>query len=249
MSDSGESTHEASPLRVQQARSEGDIPKSYELAATIAMVGALAAAYFLLFDVGDWLLRWTEANWHRDASTIKADPDVLMGRAQSLIYSLVVSILPFMLVIALAAVASHWIQTGPIWLPKLANPSLTNLGPRRWLNQLAPGKIFGSTLLGLPKIAIGFSIMLIGLWWNRVALIGLGLEPVAQMLVHLFSIVIQITFMVVIGMSFLSGLDYFFHWLSYRRRLRMTDQEVRDEASQQEGDNVSRSRQRRLDRV
>jgi len=45
MSDAGERNHEATPLRLQQARTNGNIPKSAELAASLSMLGAIGAGY------------------------------------------------------------------------------------------------------------------------------------------------------------------------------------------------------------
>jgi len=45
MSDIGERNHEATPLRRQQARANGDIPQSAELAASLSMLGAIGAGY------------------------------------------------------------------------------------------------------------------------------------------------------------------------------------------------------------
>ena len=48
------------PMRLQQARAAGDIPKSAELAASLSMLGAIGAAYLTFSNVSQWLQRSTD---------------------------------------------------------------------------------------------------------------------------------------------------------------------------------------------
>ena len=48
MNDSDERNHAPTPMRLQQARAAGDIPKSAELAASLSMLGAVSYTHLTL---------------------------------------------------------------------------------------------------------------------------------------------------------------------------------------------------------
>ena len=50
-----ERNHPASPMRRDQARRDGDIPKSFELAGALHLLGALTVAFLMLGGIGKWL--------------------------------------------------------------------------------------------------------------------------------------------------------------------------------------------------
>lgn len=249
MSDSGERIHEATPQRLQAAHAEGDIAKSFELAASLSILGAIAAAYLTFAQIGNWLSVWTMESWQRAGHNIDASSLSMVKGTQSLIYATVGVLLPFLLMVFFVAMASHWTQTGPIWLPGLLSPKASRLGPSRWLGQIKLSRIMSSTVLGLPKIVVGFAVMLTGLWGNRVALMSLANDPADVLVQDMFALVVRISLMVVVALLLLGGIDFAINWFAHRRRHMMTEQEMRDENRMQEGDSVSRSRQRQLDRV
>ena len=55
--------HQATPGRRQQARQDGDVVKSHELAAAVQMLGAIAITYYLLGNVSHWIRNWTTETW------------------------------------------------------------------------------------------------------------------------------------------------------------------------------------------
>ena len=78
MSDSADDQiHDPSAARLQQARSDGDIAKSFELAAALQMIGALLASYLLLSNVGDWIQNWTTQTWSMAGADLSVDASEL----------------------------------------------------------------------------------------------------------------------------------------------------------------------------
>ena len=127
MSDVGERNNEATPLRLQQARANGDIPKSAELAASLSMLGAIGAGYLTFANISTWLQRSTASSWSMNR-VAEYSPETVVNQLQELLLNLAGVLLPFMAVIVLVTIAAHWIQTGPLWMPAKAVPATTNLG-------------------------------------------------------------------------------------------------------------------------
>ena len=249
MSDLGERTHEATPLRLQQARAAGEGPHSHDLAAALAMLGTLGVLAWLAGDVGSWLAAWTRDAWQPLDLVASATPESAVSQFQQLLWSAAWSLTPLWLLILLVAIAAHWIQTGPRWLPGRLAPKWDRVGPGSWMSRLRPSRLLVHLWLGLPKVILGLAILGWSLHAHLPTLFKLGNFPVDQMVLRGFGVVITIGLQVSGVLMLLGLLDLGGNWWSFRRRLRMTDQELRDELRQQSGEAVNQLRQRRLNRV
>ena len=241
MSDTGERNQAPTPLRLQQARASGDIAKSAELAASLSMLGAIGAAYLTFSNISEWLQRSTTDSWsHRQLSEFSAD--AVVHQMQGLLFDLAGVLLPFMASIVLITIAANWIQTGPVWLPSKAIPDATNLGLGKWKQKFGLLHLFGIGGLGLPKIAIGIAVMLVGTWYQRDELFSLANLPVEALVSRLFSIVALVSLQVAGTLAVLGVFDFGLQWMANRRRLQMSSQEIREELQSQGGDAVDRVR-------
>lgn len=249
MSDSGERTQEATPLRLQQARAAGDSPHSHELAAALAMLGTLGVLAWFTADIGGWLSSWTRESWQPQTPLRMGEQGQIVERLQQLIGNAILALAPVWLLILLVAIAAHWIQTGPRWLPARLQPQLERVGPGTWLRHLRPGRLLGHLWLGLPKVVLGLAILGWSLQANLPSLFALGNLPADQMVSRGFAIVITIGLQVSGTLLLLGVADLGNNWWSFRKRLRMTDQELREELREQSGDAVNQLRQRQLNRV
>ena len=245
MSDVGERNQAPTPMRLQQARASGDIPKSAELAASLSMLGAIGAAYLTFSNISQWLQRSTADSWSLNRATDYSSaysPDAVVDQMQTLLFDLANVLLPFMASIVLITVAANWIQTGPVWLPSKAFPDVTNLGWGKWKQKFGLLNLFGIGGLGLPKIAIGLAVMLAGTWYQRGALFSLANMPADALVPRLFSIVALVSLQVAGTLAVLSVFDFGLQWMAHRRRLQMSTQEIREELRSQGGDSVDRVR-------
>ena len=106
MSDVGERNNEATPLRLQQARANGDIPKSAELAASLSMLGAIGAGYLTFANISTWLQRSTASSWSMNR-VAEYSPETVVNQLQELLLNLAGVLLPFMAVIVLVLSLIH----------------------------------------------------------------------------------------------------------------------------------------------
>lgn len=241
MSDAGDRNQAPTPMRLQQARAAGDIPKSAELAASLSMLGAIGAAYLTFSNISAWLQRSTVQSWSAN-QVAEYSPDAVVSQLQGVLFDLAGVLLPFMAAIALATVAANWIQTGPVWMPSKAIPTAANLGMGKWKQKFGLLNLFGIGGLGLPKIAIGLTVMLVGTWCQRGALFSLANMPPEVLVPQLFSIVALVGLQVAGALVILGVFDFGLQWMANRRRMRMSHQEIREELRSQGGMSVSRTR-------
>ena len=248
MSDSDARNQEATPLRLQQAREKGDIPQSRDLAVALSLLGILTVGGWLVIPVSEWLVGWTKELW-QFSSARDNQPDEIIQLGQNVTISLCLSLAPVLLGFALIHVIGVWLQTGPVWLPSKAKPDAQRLGPAATLQNFSMWTWFTTSFANVPKTISIVGVMFAALWYHHENLMQLPGNSGEQLVVEMFRVVTQIALWVVAAMLMMGLVDYGIQWMAHRNRLRMTEQEMRDEIEQQEGDAVSRSRQRQLDRV
>lgn len=219
----------ASQRRLDQARAEGDIPLSRE----VSNLAGLAAAGLLLMIAGPSLVR-----------SFAGLLAVLIDRmgsnqpAQALKMALVGSVgiaAPFAVIITIATATSVLLQTGFVLKVSALKPDLNRLDPRRGLSRL-----FGvDSLVELVKSLVKLSIL--G-WagWHAVssalpALGGAVAWDAYQLVDRIFHETLDLILSLIGAQAVIAGADI--AWMRYRhaKRLRMTLQDVKTEAQEQNG--------------
>lgn len=236
-------THEPSANRLQRAAEHGMVPYSAPLAAAIQWLGGMLAIALLLGWAGQVILDIAAEAWS-GAILFGGTPSGLGdGRIKQLV--LVLSV--FMLGLCALGLLFHGLQKG-FKPPRRQHFDLYQIMPfarksqRSWAERayLAGLRCLQlAIVLGVAYFLLRNSGMrILALWHAR------G-EMFAQLLGDLV-----VRFGVVIGGSLLwiGLMDYSWQWFANRRRLRMTDNELREENRLEEGDPRLRQRRRELHR-
>ncbi len=246
---SGDPVHPASPARREQARRDGDHAKSHELAAAVQMIGAIGVAYLTFGPLAGWLRLWTMKIWSPSAALTKMNASDVSSQLSSLVFSSLSVLVPIAALMFLVGVASHWCQTGPVFLTKPIAPDATRLAPGRWFGRIFSLSTLAFPLIGLPKSLLAVVVMVVSCWINRELFFGLGSYPAEMFAQQLFSIVLLVSSHVAITLFLASGLDFAMKYVSFQQRIRMTDQQLRDETRMQNGDPQISSQRRALHRT
>jgi flagellar biosynthetic protein FlhB len=69
------------------------------------------------------------------------------------------------------------------------------------------------------------------------------------MVTKMFSLILTVTFHVALALLVTSVADYWLKFIGHQRRIRMTDQQLRDELRMQNGDPQIHARRRRMNRI
>ena len=262
MSDVGDRNHPATPTRREQARRDGDFAKSTELAAAIQMLGATLVGFLLLGGVALWLRDFTR-QWYQRAisSQVESSAAIESGEemAQQLsvtLLDLVTALAPVLILLMLISIVSHWIQSGPTFIAGKASPDLTRVSPGRWWRRMFSARTLATPFVGVPKTLIAVAVAIASGWAYRNQFFELANWPADVMVTKLFGLVLMISFFISLSLLVTAMLDWAVNWYSREQRLRMTDQQLRDELRMQNGDPqvqqrrrvIQQSSVRRLDR-
>lgn len=244
----GERTHDPTPRRLEQARERGDVPVSREGSA----VGILAASLLGIVLAGPPAARqMTEV-----LRPLLEQPDSFgdltakgwrMAGAAAL-RGIGIGVAPFLLLALAGALLPLVLQGSVVVVPSRIAPKLGNLSPARGLRRIVGVRPLVEFAKALAKaLAVGAACWTVaaGLFRQAPALVAVDLAAAPGLIRD--SLASLLLAAVLVG-AVVAGIDVpWQHW-SWRRRQRMTLQELREEMRASEGDPQIKARQRRLRR-
>ena len=235
--------HPATPTRLKRAREEGDVAHSNELAMAIQMVAGVATLWFCAAAIGNGLQRTTIGLW--STSSISSTPDSIVQSSQSIVWSTVRLVLPFLVSVFVIGTLAHLAQTR--FLVKRPEVSISNLSPMRWFGNIFSMSGFGQLIIAAPKVLIALGVGVAAVWFHRESIFLLGGMPTNLLAGELLKITATIGISVAVSLLVSSVLDFGIQWMKFQQRTRMTDQELREEIRGQTGDpQIARIRHQRM---
>ncbi|MEX2173305.1 MAG: flagellar biosynthesis protein FlhB [Pirellulaceae bacterium] len=245
--DFGDKTHEATPHRRQQAREEGQVVKSQDLASAALLVGGLLVLWFTGTGVANFLGNLTRECLGGEAWVSLTGQETTHHIAR-VVYGLMLALLPLLGLLMLAGLVSQMGQFGFLYLPgKLA------LDWQR-INPLSNWKqIFSLTNV----VHLGFGILKVGLiagvagwslWGERGRLMHLASESPPEIAAYLFQVMLWTSLKIGGSLFVLALFDYGYQFWKHEQDLRMTTQEMKEEAKTQQGDPQVAARRRQIQR-
>ena len=246
--DSGlEKTESPSQRRLEQAREEGQVARSREL-STFAVVMAGGAGIWLMGSA----LAHQLITLIRDALTLDTGlafhSELLVPRLHELSEATLLAFLPLLGIMLIVAMFSPLLLNGWLFTLKPLQPNLNKLNPLTGI-----GRMFSSnSLMELAK-AIAKSIVVGGvgawvIWHNKQPVLQLAAEPIALAIPHLGSLVWGSFAAIMGGMLLIVAVDVPFQLWEHNKKLKMTKEEVRQEAKETEGDPQVKARIRSMQR-
>jgi flagellar biosynthetic protein FlhB len=242
-----EKTEPASQKKIDDARKEGDVPRSRELATfTVLMTSGIGLWVF-----GSKLVRELSAvlvsGLALDREQIY-NSDVLINRVTTDIGSILLACLPLALAIMAVALASPLLIGGWLFSSKSFMPNFGKLNP---INGI--GNMFSKNALVELFKAIGKTLVVGVVAWfvvmsEKEAVIGLAVEPLLAGSVHLGDLVAMAFLYMVGGLGLIAAIDGPYQMWHYADKLKMTRQEMIQESKESDGNPEMKGRIRQMQR-
>ena len=242
-----EKTEPASPRRLEQAREKGQIARSREL-STFAVLLASGGGLILM---GPTLIDRMSALMRHGLILSREDvfnTSLMFTRLHQESQDILIAFLPFLLLLAIAAVASSILLSGWLFSFQALTPNFNRLNLFKGIVRM-----FSShSLVELAK-AVAKSALIggIGAWfiWHNVnamlSLLTISLDEGMGQVIRLMGN----TLLVVSGsMILIVAIDVPFQLWDHSKKLKMTKDEVRKEAKESEGDPQLKARIRSMQR-
>lgn len=229
-----EKTEPASPRRLEQAREEGDVPRSREL-ATCTILMASGAGLWLL---GGNLIRELDRmlvssfTFERDRAF---DFNLLWEHITSSLTNIMIAFAPMGVFLVVVALASPLLIGGWVFSTKALQPKFNRMNPLSGLGNMVSSRsavelgkaIIKTILIGIIAWMVAQSQM------NDV--LGLGMESVEDGSAHLGHILLVSFLAITSGLVLIAAIDAPYQMWQYANKHKMTREQVRQESKESDG--------------
>jgi flagellar biosynthetic protein FlhB len=223
----------ATPKRRQEARKKGQVLKSQEL---ISAVMLLALVGFLKF----WLPHIFNkiADLFRFLASFSGEWNVhsVSEVAVSVAWQSFLILGPLFLLSVAVAVAVNFLQVGALFTVEPLKPQISRLSPVQGLKRMFGLKALVQLLKSL------FKVLVIGYFLYAVIRDNMNVFPalqgltVGQSTVILGNLLFELAWKAALAFLIIAVADFLYQWWEYEKNLRMSQQEIKEEYKQTEGD-------------
>jgi len=242
-----ERTEPASPRRLEQAREEGQVARSPEL-ATFAVLAAATGGLWLAG--GDLVARLARmlAGALEIPRSAAFDAAVMPARLLALSGDALAAFAPFALVVLAAAIGAPLLINGWVFSAKAVQPDFGRLDPVAGLGRIFSPRSAAELGKAIAKALVVGAFAAAVAWHYKEALLGLAGASLRGGLAELARIAGVSIGVIVAGMLLIVAVDVPFQLWDHFRRLRMSREELKRENRETEGDPQMKARVRSLQR-
>ena len=242
-----ERTEPASSRRLEQARQEGQVPRSREIGAFLVLLVA-AGAFWM---VGSWMMQRTAAILRRGLrfdEHVLRDPQFMLSRFSESALDALASFAPFVLALILAALVSPFFLGSWNFSFKTLVPDLERLDPLKGVTRIVSWSGLLELVKGMAKALLVGGVAVAALWGQRNEILGLFGQTIDAGLANAGHLVNYSFLVIVLAMLLIVAIDVPFQLWQYHSKLKMTKEEVRQEGKEMEGNPEVKGRIRSLQR-
>ncbi len=235
---SGERTESATPKRREEARNQGRVEKSQDFNAAIM----LAAGLYLLFIFMPYIfnkLKYISVDifTHLDGSQITNES--FLGYLTPYINLTIQSVLPFLVLLTIIGIAVNYFQIGFLLSFQAIKPDFNKLSPasvlkgfKKFFDLNAIVELLKSFAKMLIVGGVAYSVIL----GEKEKIFGLLGADIQVSLATISAIIFKMITQICIILFFIGIIDKKYQHYEFEKSLKMTKEEVKDEAKNAEGD-------------
>jgi flagellar biosynthetic protein FlhB len=242
-----EKTEPASSKRLEDARKEGDVPRSREL-ATFAVLMTSGVGLWL---TGKGLVGQLRASMVSGLSFGREqvlDSNVLIWRVTGDIAQVLLACLPLALAIIFVAIASPLLIGGFLFSSNAFLPKFSKLNPAKGLANMVSSNALVELLKAIAKTIVVGSVAYLVVMSQKDAVMGLSLETLDSGSAHMVDLLVSAFLFIVGGLGIVAAIDAPYQMWHYANKLKMTRQEVIQESKESEGNPQIKGKIRQLQR-
>jgi len=232
----GERTEDATPKRRREAREEGNIARSTDVAAAILLLGGILVLASTMGPFLSSLASLLEKSLVGDHLASGIRPEEVMEVLLPPVLEATQAAVPVVLAATIIAILSHLWQVGFIVTTKALEPKFERLNPISGF-----GRIFGlqgviKTGMDILKLVV---VGVIAFFTSSALLPQIVVLPEVGLLrgfEEIGSMGLTLALQVGVALLILGIADFVFQYLKHERDLRMTKQQVKEEFKESDGD-------------
>ncbi len=240
-----ERTEEPTQKKLDEAIKRGDVAKSQEVVTWFMLLAAGLALVALVPATASGLTQ-TFRGLLANAGTVPADGAGLMraGRAV-LVDTLYWMALPLGL-FAAAGLTGSLLQHRLVFTGEPLKPKLSKISPLAGFKRLFGAQGIFAFLKGIVKVAVVAAVVYVVARQEWAGLGRLALSEVGALPGATLATILRVVIGVIAAMTVIAVVDFLWQWQSWRRRQRMTREEIKEEMKQSDGDPQIKARIRQI---
>jgi flagellar biosynthetic protein FlhB len=176
------------------------------------------------------------------------DPDVLYNRILSDVVQVLLVCLPIGVIIMVVVVASPVLVGGWLMSSKALMPNFGRMNPLKGLGNLISKNAMVELFKALGKTLIVSAVVYFVVMYEKDQVVALVAEPLHQAMVHLADILIVTFLFLAGGLAVIAMIDGPYQIWAYAEKMKMTRQEVIQEAKEADGNPQIKAKIRALQR-
>jgi len=243
----GEKSQDPTSHRRDQAREEGQVVHSQDLAAAVLLLVALV----ILLNMGSGLVNFFfgmgSEHWGGEA-WMQLDGQSFNVHWWRILGLLARVFLPILGLFFLTGILVHLFQVGILFLPNKLIPDFSRLDPIQGFWRLFSLQSAVTVLLGMFKIGVVGSVAYFAFRAQQEEILALAGRDVPEIARFLAETLLWICIKVAAALVILALLDYLYQYWRNEQSLKMTPEEVREEMKNLNGDPQMIARRRQVQR-
>jgi flagellar biosynthetic protein FlhB len=244
---SGDKKHLPTDRRKRQAREEGQVVKSQDLTSAALLLAALAALWTLGGPAAEQLASAIVDSFTKP----RVAPLNINDAVNWLLTSgarLAMAAAPMLLAMLVAGILANLVQTGFIFSTNKITPKLSHISPLAGAKRMLSLRGVSRLGFGMFKVAIIAAVAYTALNYYSAAILNLAALSIPQVATTLFNCLMGTCVWIGGALFVLAILEYAFQRWKHQQDLMMSDQEIRDEMKETEGDPQVAARRRQVQR-
>src|SRR5215472_3267185 len=243
--DDTERTEDPTQKRLDEAVERGDVVKSQEINTWFVIAGATLVMSTFGNSIGSGILV-PMRNLLANAWMIRTDGPGLLQLAGSLEYAVFAAIGLPLLMLAITAIAANMVQHRLVWSGESLKPSFSKISPMSGFKRIFGKQAAVNFGKGLFKVIALGAVMTAILWPERLRMEAMEQFDVSMLLGVTTSMTMHLLGAVVALLAIVAILDYVFQYRTWYDRQKMSQQEMKEEFKQSEGDPHIKGRIRQI---
>ena len=233
MADDLEKTEEPTPKKIEDAKKEGNVPKSMDTSGFVTLLVAVLAFVALT----GWIFDRLEAlyRYYIRFVGVEITPRLLMEITMHTMLEIFLMVLPLAVPVAIAGILGAWAQFGVLFTTKPLVPDLTKIDPIKGAKNLFSLKKLVEGFKITVKVGAVFAVAFTVFLGFIAELVSVSHAPLAQQLAWLADRAMVLAAVMLVLLMVLALVDLVFVRYNYFKGLRMSKQEIKDEMKQLEG--------------
>ena len=230
-----EKTEAPSPQRLEKAREDGQVVQSRELSTFVILMVGGSALWMMASGLGQTLSHIVQSALQFNPG-IARDSSHVMAQLSDQFFEAALALAPFLGLMVLATLAAPLMLSGWLFSTKALAPKFDRMNPLSGIKRMFSSQGLIELVKSLAKVGLLGGVAAWLIWSNLDAIFSLSLESPSLAIRHMGDLIGKVFLLASGAMILIVVIDLPYQLWSHHNKLKMTKEELRQEAKESEGD-------------